>query len=384
MIRSCLLLLTFACLISVGLSGDLRFPQFVQGGTESGYYVSEIVFINTATTTSSGFIYFRDDNGEPLTIELDNGASGSTFPFNLGPGSSKIIRSTGTGPLKVGWVDVDEVSGAGLGGVLTYTLYQLSGQPLTEVSVEPSAVETSFSLPVEFSQVSNTAVALSSLEPRGVSIPVAFLLVDSNGAIIATSRILEFGGQHHLARFVDQLFPTITPPFRGMLVIAAAGAEPLPGISVVGLKLRDGLFSSIPATPGFFHLFPFMAESENDSRTAPQVMGSLPFAVRGEGGVGDRDYYRVTLDQDDVLVARIEAPRYLDHPPLAICRPEVRVEDADGALLSKYLTQAPELSYWRQTIVFRAPKSGTYYLNIGDANDGCPGGSYVLTAIRVK
>lgn len=389
------LLLTLALAARLQAS-DLVFPQFVHGRTDTGQYVSEIVFYNGTNSTSTAVVRFRGDDGSPLTVRLVSGdelSVSSAYQFSLGPGATRVFTSFGESALQVGWVEVDETAGSGLQGLLTFSFFDNSGAAKTEVGVLPSPVAQSFVIPVDLASNSNTGVALVNTTfqqaPTDDRFNIALVLVDDKGRVVATSKLLGLEGHSHLARFVSELFSVFPTNVRGTLVVAVNGLasaancapgfgqvcpEPADRASLVGLKLKNGLFSSIPSERGFF-LPPLPVRSgetaaSNDSVSTAQDI-PLPFTLEGNVSInGDRDYYRAQLAQDELLVAYLEKSSGADSFAL-----EATVHDAGGNVVDTFGPGEP--------IVFRARSAGTYFVSIGDrGNDAF--GAYRLTAIRIQ
>ncbi|MGI8783225.1 MAG: hypothetical protein ACR2L2_06200 [Acidobacteriota bacterium] len=390
-----------------GLQGsDLRFPHFAQGTSGTGFWVTEIVFQNVSNTTSSGVIYFRNDAGAPLFVSFEGGFGGTSLSYQLRGGESAVLTSGGPGPLLTGWVEFDEVSGSGLTGVLTFTFYEnikpfwQSNLATTEVAVLPSPLSRSFVIPVDYHQSpilsplppANTGIAivnpLETVQPTaGPAVPsrlnIALLLVDSSGSLVRSAKILDIGPFNHSAKFIHEFMAGLPPTFKGSLIIVAGNtlstgaAESGDQAVLVGLKLKNGLFSSIPANTSFFlpAVTPRTAETgaDNNSTAGAFPLTVLPSSVEGSISVaGDRDFYAVNLNQNDLLVAHLENTG--THATFA---PELMIRNLTVALES-FLPGEP--------IVFRAPATGTFYLNVGDSgdNDGGPTATYRLTVVRVQ
>lgn len=373
-------------------ASDLRFPQFAQGNSGTGFWVTEIVFQNTSNTTSSGVIHFRNDAGAPLFVTFEGGVGGTSLNYQLRGGESAVLTSAGVGPLQTGWVEFDEQSGSGLTGVLTFTFYENPNTPKTEVAVLPSPLSQSFIIPVDYSATSNTGIAiinpLETMQPSvGPAVParlnIALLLIDSSGSLVRSTKILDLGPFNHSAKFIHEFMAGLPANFKGSLIVVAGNtlatgsAESGDQAALVGLKLKNGLFSSIPANTSFFlpAVTPRTVETgaDNNSTAGAFPLTVLPSSVEGSISVaGDRDFYSVNLNQNDLLVAHLENTG--SHATFA---PELTIRN---------LAVAQESFLPGEPIVFRAPATGTFYLNVGDSgnNDSGPTATYRLTVVRVQ
>lgn len=407
-------LLLLSQTVVVALADGLFFPQFAQGETSTGFYVTELALQNRTNTAETVDIFFRDDNGMDLSIDLGDGRSGSQFQVLLAPGASTLLTSVGTGPLKVGWVHIIgrpsspnawELRLAGvLTGVLTFRYYE-NNVLKTEVAVQPSIPSPVFMIPVEYSDTSNTGVAIAGaynflhlalgFGSRGyccARLNLALILLDQNGSIVATKKIFDLVGYSHMARFVNEFFPDLPSPFRGTLVIAAGGPSetaPIPYLTwpnyavVVGLKLKDGLLSSIPAAPKFYlPVLTRIAEVEgNDTFESAQPIPLIPFTLEAAFntvtyGSWDSDHFTVALEKDDLLVGVMDASGSFESPLTLIQSPNDGVHNPQNQWVYTYIGSG---GFGARTIVFRAPSSGQHTLRFRPSK-----GTYRFTAIRIR
>lgn len=394
------LLVLLSQTVVCAMAGEYFFPQFAQGETSTGFYVTELVLQNPTNTAEEVDIFFRDDNGKDLSIDLTDGRSGSQFQVPLAPGASTLLTSIGTGPLKVGWVHIIARTWIGslrfdgvLTGVLTFRYYE-NNILKTEVAVHPSTNATPVMIPVDYSDTSNTGVAIAGIDNvMEVSGPgpdyccarlnLALILLDQNGSIVATKKIFDLVGYSHIARFVNEFFPDLPSPFKGTLIITAGGpSESAPPeivfwprrAAVLGLKLKDGLMSSIPAiSQHYLPAFTRIAEVEgNDTVASAQRIPLIPFTLEaGFNGatqfLSDYDYFSLDLEKDDLLVGLLQ---WSDYP----------YPEYPGLTIGSIFLYGPDKPRGHhRTIVYRVPASGRHTLLFQSRQ-----GTYRFTAIRIR
>ena len=131
----------------------LYFPDYVDGG---GWSVQLALSNVDPDTGVEAGVEVYDEDGAPVPDLFDSG-SASVIP----PLGSRVLRSSGTGEIRRGWIQVrtgtDSVS-----GLLTYK----EGTTGIEVSVEPAELGERFALFVEESDDVGAGVAVFKPEAR--------------------------------------------------------------------------------------------------------------------------------------------------------------------------------------------------------------------------
>ena len=220
----------------------------------------------------TGTIEFYDDNGNPLELTL-NGATGSTFPFQLSEAELARFTTAGTGEIKTGWVHVH--SDQPISGSLSFGIRDSQGNVLTDVGVPASILGGEFTIFADSIGSSRTGVAAAN-PSEDQAVDLVFTLNRSDGTQVAVEeRTLVPRG--HLAIFLDELFSTVQgiDEFEGSVVIRSGGAAQLssvaaqtaPGFSFAAVTLRStgSLLTSLPA------LLPPPADSQQTKLVIPHV-----------------------------------------------------------------------------------------------------------------
>jgi hypothetical protein len=224
---------------------DAFLPHIANGSFDRGSYRTTFILFNNTDNNDSALLRLTDNDGKLLTVTIPGLGSGSEFAVDLPPGATRIFQTDGSGGLLTGAATVTSSSAIGLSAI--FSVYDTSGNFLTESGVGDSPAVSDFVIPVDVTGDFNTGLAL--LNPAQVETSVSLTLMDSNGNEVATTnRTIAAGG--HLATFVagpGQLFPSTTT-FRGMLAVSSTGA-------IAALTLRQNgtplSYTSLPVVPPY-------------------------------------------------------------------------------------------------------------------------------------
>ena len=125
----------------------LYFPDYVDGG---GWSVQLALSNVDADTGAEAVVEVYDEFGGPILDLFDSGSA-----FEIPPLGSRVLRSSGTGEIRRGWIQV-RTGTASVSGLLTYK----QGTTGIEVSVEPAELGDRFALFVEESGDVGAGVAI--------------------------------------------------------------------------------------------------------------------------------------------------------------------------------------------------------------------------------
>ncbi len=215
--------------LSVQASGfDLIFPQFGDGDMGGGRRLQ-----TTWTLTNVSFqplvgtleIYHDDGNLQELMV---NGQTASTFDFELAVNAVTSFTTSGTGPIKTGWVHIHS-SGAPVSGVSSFGVFDAADRVVTDVGVGASEVGTEFTIFADSIGGSDTGVAVANPDDD-VSLDLTFDLYDPDGTMLA-SQSRDLGPREHFALFIPQLFSEVPGihEFEGTVVITSAQGPAVAG-----------------------------------------------------------------------------------------------------------------------------------------------------------
>ena len=213
----------------------LYFPDYVDGG---GWSV-QLVLSNVDPAAAAEFqVEVYDPEGQPVPDLFD-----SDLTFEIPALGSGVLRSSGTGSIRRGWIQVragtDSVS-----GLLTYRHAQ-SG---IEVGVQPVELGSQFALFVEESPTVGAGVAVFKPEdsPR-----LELRIRDEEGNDPLEGEVVSWGDFHQSARTLPEWFSVegvatgFLDDFRGLLYLETADESPF---APLGLRFGKGT-SSLSAVP---------------------------------------------------------------------------------------------------------------------------------------
>jgi hypothetical protein len=218
-----------------------------------GGYVTSFTFTNTGSDAVSGNLVLRDQQGNPLNVNLaETGAAGSvgnTFPVTIEAGGARSFvaaAADGGASLRSGWARV-ESSGGSIAGVGTFQLGQ--GVALQTVAgVLSSASAEAVTIPVDNSSSQNrfTGFAIANQNTEDVSIRLVTL--NENGDVmdnVMPAQLNPLGPQRQIAVFLHEVLPT-RATFRGSMALVVQGGK---RASFVALVQNQSLLTAIPVIP---------------------------------------------------------------------------------------------------------------------------------------
>ena len=128
-------------------TSSLYFPDYVQG---EGWSVQLVLANVDATAAAAGEVVVYDQDGRKISNLFDTGPS-----FGIPAQGSRVLRSTGTGAIRRGWIEVRRESGS-VWGLLTYRHAETG----IEVGVAPLKLGDHFALFVEETGEIGTGLAI--------------------------------------------------------------------------------------------------------------------------------------------------------------------------------------------------------------------------------
>ena len=214
-------------------------PRFVDGVG----FTTQVILVNPTDATIRGTVQFFGTGSEtsaatPATLTLTDGQVGSSFTYSIPARSSKRFQTSNPATLSQGSVRVVRDSGSSSASELVIFSFASGSLTSTEAGVPASPASAAFRM---YADVQGVPGAIGSIR-SGVAI--------SNTSTVATTANFELTtlagvstgltasaivpGSGHIAKFVDELFPTLAAPFQGVLRVTT-GSTP---VAVVGLRLR--------------------------------------------------------------------------------------------------------------------------------------------------
>ena len=219
-----------------GVPDALIFPDYVEG---EGWSVQFVLGNLNPNRTAPVVVEVYDQQGERVSAFFDSGDR-ITLPA-LG---SRILRSSGTGTIRRGWIsvrsDVDSVR-----GLLTYK----NASTGIEVGVEPVELGGHFALFVEESRDVGTGLAIFKPDPDST---IEFQIRDEEGNDPIGGHPHSRGNFQQLALTVPEWFSGATQAFpkefRGLLFLRGVDGAPFAPVGLRFGKRTDSL-STVPVVP---------------------------------------------------------------------------------------------------------------------------------------
>jgi len=215
----------------------LRFAQFADGAGIS----SKIILFNPGTGPESAVsILLRDDQGRPLSVDLNGQPVAGSLQAQVPAGGVRFFETDGLGARVVGSAAVH--SDQPLKGWLVYG----GAEGLAGVEGKEAAAGSFVTAVMEDAQAGVfTGIAIANREDVASSLRLE--LRDSEGALLATAGEA-LAAQGHMARYVREFSWTPAPGaawniagLRGLLRVEATTA-----IAGTALHLAPGEFSTLP------------------------------------------------------------------------------------------------------------------------------------------
>ena len=190
----------------------LYFPDYVDGG---GWSVQlALSYIAAATEDAEIVVTAYDREDQPIPGFFD-----SEGTFGIPPLGTRILRSTGAGEIRRGWIEV-QTDTASVSGLLTYR----NARTGLEVSVEPVELARHFALFVEESSDIGTGLAIFKPDPFS---RIEFRIRDEDGINPLGEGFARVGDFNQAARTIPEWFAMdgidmeFLKDFRGLLFLRA-------------------------------------------------------------------------------------------------------------------------------------------------------------------
>ena len=217
----------------------IYFPHFADGDG----WATQVILVNPTDSPISGRVQFFDTGSEeaaaqPWSLTLTDARVGLEFTYSIPPRSSTRLRTANPAePTAVGSVRVIADTGSSTPSGVTVFSLEIEGRTVSEAGVPPSASSTAFRVYVEASGIPDepgsvrSGLAMTNTSETAADVFLEMTTLDGAATGLADSITIPASGQ--VARFIDQVFPSLTTPFSGILRITSAATD----IALVGLRL---------------------------------------------------------------------------------------------------------------------------------------------------
>ena len=214
-------------------------PRFVDGAG----WTTQVILVNPIDEAITGTVLFLGTGSEttpaePVTLTLIDGRIGSSFTYEIPARSSRRLQTSNPGTLSQGSVRLVRDAGSSSASGLVIFSGAAGELTFTEAGVPASPSSAAFRM---YTEVVGTPGAIGSIRSgfaisntSSTQTTANFELTTLDGMSSGLTASAVIPGSGHIAKFVDELFPTLTRPFQGVLRVTS-GLTP---VAAVGLRLR--------------------------------------------------------------------------------------------------------------------------------------------------
>jgi len=229
----------------------LYFPQIANGFAINGtIWVTAVGITNTAapgSATASGTITLTQDNGSPWIVAFNDEqnrpvANGSSIPFQLSGGQTKLFVSTGAAPLNTGFATVTSNLPVAAATVF-FEFSDFGNSRIAEAGVPAATALARQSIFAVKLNNGNTGIAVAN--PGTAAATITFQVLDTTGVAAAQPVSRTVAASGHSAFFISELFPGLPSSFFGTMQITSS----TPIVSTALLFEANGQFATFPVFP---------------------------------------------------------------------------------------------------------------------------------------
>ena len=225
---------------------------------DGGGWRTQLLLVNTSDVAITGTVQFFNEGtptlaAVPITLNV-NGTVAASFPYSIRGRTAVNLATFGatTAATAVGSIRINPDPGSTAPSASTVFSYSKNGVTVSGASVQTQPAGTAFRTYVEVTSntpgagVIQSGIALTN--NSSTSATVNFELNSLNGFSTGLTASVLIPPSGHTSKFVHELFPTVSLPFRGVLRMSSSNS-----IVVVSLRTRynergDFLITTTPAT----------------------------------------------------------------------------------------------------------------------------------------
>jgi len=356
---------------------DMRrtvFPQLaVGGGWSCDFFINNQGF---GTITGVKLSIFNEA-GAALVV-TSNGATQSSFQFNLAPGETKIIKITGGANAAVGYAElIANPWDAPIRATMVIRAATAGGQTSTQLGIPEQYIFGHYSFAAEVNVAGGVDTGFALVNPKldfSSTLPIDLVvsIVKTDGTVQGIKTVSLDAGEHiaHFLGGASGLFPGLDN-FSG--TVSVSGPD---HFGLVALRLETGTVGTVSVNEGAI-LAPYFLNQQavqeteaNDSVATAQQLPTLPTIVTGVMSTKDDiDHFKFTGQAGQVVNVLVELPSgseldsevYLLDSNSAV----IALNDQNG-LGGPFSAEIllPEYNGSYMTCIL--PANGTYYLKLWD------------------
>ena len=222
-----------------GTSTDpVVFPHFADGQG----WDTQVILVNPTRQPIAGTLEFLGPDAAPLTVTLDDGRMGASFPYSIAANSAwRVVTANPADRTASGSVRATPASGlprvAAPSGLLVYS-FTAGGKTVSQVGMPALPSSTAFRVPIAAAgqpgQPGSIRTVLAVANTADAASTVSLEITRPDGSLLPppASLALPPGGQ--TARLLDQVFDLPEDFSSGLLRVSASNGE----VSVAALRFR--------------------------------------------------------------------------------------------------------------------------------------------------
>jgi len=260
-------LMTTLPVVPIGVSTNATLlPHFAGGGG----WTTQIILTNPSDNQITGTVQFFSpgsltQSAAALSMVV-NGAAGSSFNYAVPARASvRLVTGNSAGTVQVGTVRINP-SGGIVPAALAIFSFKSNGVTVSEAGVSALPAATVFRMYAEAAgastQMGSTQTGVAIANPSTVPVAINLELTRLDGSSLGPPVTVTVPASGQIARFIQELFPTLPATFQGLLKTTATAP-----VGMIGLRSRynergDFLITTTPprnedvVSPGADVVFP--------------------------------------------------------------------------------------------------------------------------------
>jgi hypothetical protein len=227
-------------------TGSVYLPHFAVGGG----WTTELILMNTRGEPVSGTVNFTSSSGDPISVPIGTVRTGlSSFTYTVPQSRTvKFILPNINPNLQTGVVIVAPNSGDHAPLPMAVFGYSPSGIRVSDAIVM-GVQGTQLRTYIETSNVGSigsiqSGLAISNASAVTATVTLQLYKLDGTSAGSPVKLTVPVGGK--VAKFADELFPSVSTPFKGILRLTSDVPVSVAGLRARNNERRDFLISTVP------------------------------------------------------------------------------------------------------------------------------------------
>jgi hypothetical protein len=235
-------------------TSPLVLAQFAIGGG----WTTQVLLVNTGDAAITGTVQFLSEGsaavaGAPITLSV-NGQIASSFAYSIRPHSSAKLETTGDvrAATQAGSVLITPDAGLNAPSASEIFLFSNNSVTVSMTSILTPPAGTAFRTYVE----ANSNAAIPGAIQSGIAIAnntstaatVNFELTSLGGFSAGVNASVVVPATGHVSKFLTELFPSLSLPFRGILRVSSSNQIVLVSVRAHFNERGDVLAASVPSS----------------------------------------------------------------------------------------------------------------------------------------